>query len=111
MFLKRVHELLLGEDGLLRRDLPLLDVPYEAVSGARRQPDRPRRGDAREADGGRQLINMHRVRGHLIADLDPLRWKEPHMHAELDPATYGLTIWDLDREFLTGGGISAAATR
>ncbi len=25
------------------------------------------------------------------------------MHSELDPATYGLTIWDLDREFLTGG--------
>ena len=49
------------------------------------------------------LINMHRVRGHLIADLDPLAWKEPHMHTELDPATYGLTIWDLDREFLTGG--------
>ena len=24
------------------------------------------------------------------------------MHPELDPATYGLTIWDLDREFLTG---------
>ena len=49
------------------------------------------------------LINMHRVRGHLIADLDPLAWKEPHMHPELDPATYGLTIWDLDREFLTDG--------
>ena len=49
------------------------------------------------------LIRVHRVRGHLIADLDPLRWKEPTMHAELDPATYGLTIWDLDREFLTGG--------
>ena len=46
---------------------------------------------------------MHRVRGHLIADLDPLAWKEPHMHSELDPATYGLTIWDLDREFLTDG--------
>ena len=25
------------------------------------------------------------------------------MHDELDPATYGLTIWDLDREFCTGG--------
>ena len=49
------------------------------------------------------LIRVHRVRGHLIADLDPLRWKEPHMPPELDPATYGLTIWDLDREFLTGG--------
>ena len=49
------------------------------------------------------LIHMYRVRGHLIADLDPLAWKEPQMHRELDPATYGLTIWDLDREFLTGG--------
>ena len=27
---------------------------------------------------------------------------EPVYHSELDPATYGLTIWDLDREFLTG---------
>ena len=31
------------------------------------------------------------------------QWKTPRMHPELDPATYGLTIWDLDREFLTGG--------
>ncbi|MGB0113395.1 MAG: multifunctional oxoglutarate decarboxylase/oxoglutarate dehydrogenase thiamine pyrophosphate-binding subunit/dihydrolipoyllysine-residue succinyltransferase subunit, partial [Ilumatobacteraceae bacterium] len=49
------------------------------------------------------LIRVHRVRGHLIADLDPLRWKEPATPRELDPATYGLTIWDLDREFLTDG--------
>ena len=48
-----------------------------------------------------QMINAYRVRGHLIADLDPLG-TEPSYHAELDPATYGLTIWDLDREFLTG---------
>ena len=41
--------------------------------------------------------------GHLMADLDPLRWKEPLTPRELDPATYGLTIWDLDREFLTDG--------
>ena len=49
------------------------------------------------------LIRVYRVRGHLIADLDPLRWKDPVMPVELDPFTYGLTIWDLDREFLTGG--------
>jgi len=48
-----------------------------------------------------QLINAYRVRGHLIADLDPLG-HEPSYHPELDPRTYGLTIWDLDREFLTG---------
>ena len=49
------------------------------------------------------LIRAYRARGHRIADLDPLDWKEPAMPDELDPATYGLTIWDLDREFLTGG--------
>src|SRR5262245_19851415 len=48
-----------------------------------------------------QLINAYRVRGHLIANLDPLG-SDPQYHAELDPATYGLTIWDLDREFLAG---------
>src|SRR5437763_13582148 len=51
----------------------------------------------------RSLINMYRVRGHLIADLDPLSAKPPHTHPELDPATYGLTLWDLDREFRTDG--------
>ncbi|HMC59248.1 MAG TPA: thiamine pyrophosphate-dependent enzyme, partial [Candidatus Solibacter sp.] len=55
---------------------------------------------AKEA-GIMQLINAYRVRGHLIADLDPLG-TEPSYHPELDPETYGLTIWDLDREFLTG---------
>src|ERR1022692_4255248 len=48
-----------------------------------------------------QMINAYRVRGHLIADLDPLG-AEPSYHPELDPQTYALTIWDLDREFLTG---------
>jgi 2-oxoglutarate decarboxylase len=43
------------------------------------------------------------VRGHLIADLDPLRSTDPEMPPSSTRATYGLTIWDLDREFLTGG--------
>ena len=46
---------------------------------------------------------MYRVRGHLIANLDPLGLKEPRTHEELDPINWGLTIWDLDREFPTGG--------
>ncbi len=49
-----------------------------------------------------QLINLYRVRGHLIADLDPLGSKTQY-HAELDPSSYNLTIWDLDRFFITGG--------
>ncbi len=32
-----------------------------------------------------------------------MKWKEPTLPKELDPATYGMGIWDFDREFLTGG--------
>jgi 2-oxoglutarate dehydrogenase E1 component len=81
-----------------------LGVPYEAV---RWRPDTnpPEDHDTQRVKQVhvQTLINMYRVRGHLIADLDPLRWKEPRTHPELDPATYGLTIWDLDREFYTDG--------
>ncbi len=103
MFLKKVHELLLGEDDFYVDIFRSLNVPYEAVRWRRdiNPVDRETALLEKQAKVN-QLINMHRVRGHLIADLDPLQVKEPHMHAELDPATYGLTIWDLDREFLTG---------
>ncbi|HLT48289.1 MAG TPA: multifunctional oxoglutarate decarboxylase/oxoglutarate dehydrogenase thiamine pyrophosphate-binding subunit/dihydrolipoyllysine-residue succinyltransferase subunit [Rubricoccaceae bacterium] len=49
-----------------------------------------------------ELIRSYRVRGHLLADTNPLGF-EPRQHTELDPASYGLTVWDLDRVFLTGG--------
>ena len=48
------------------------------------------------------LVNMYRVRGHLIANLDPLGRREPHTHPELDITHYDLSIWDLDREFPVG---------
>ncbi|MCY3861224.1 MAG: multifunctional oxoglutarate decarboxylase/oxoglutarate dehydrogenase thiamine pyrophosphate-binding subunit/dihydrolipoyllysine-residue succinyltransferase subunit [bacterium] len=104
MFLGAVHELLLGKHEFYEDIFRAVGVPYEAV---RWRPDiLPL--DREQAVITKQvqvnaLINMHRVRGHLIADLDPLSANEPAMHAELDPATYGLTIWDLDREFLTTG--------
>jgi 2-oxoglutarate dehydrogenase E1 component len=49
-----------------------------------------------------ELIRAYRVRGHLLADTNPLGY-EPRNHTELDPASYGLTVWDLDRTFFTGG--------
>jgi multifunctional 2-oxoglutarate metabolism enzyme len=104
MFLKRVHELLLGQDGFYDSVFRSLGVPYEAVQWRRDVNPVDREQSMTEKQMRVQaLVNMHRVRGHLIADLDPLAAEEPYMHAELDPATYGLTIWDLDREFLTGG--------
>jgi 2-oxoglutarate dehydrogenase E1 component len=104
LFLRRVGELLMGADDFYVGVFRSMGVPYEPV---RWRPDvNPIGRD--EASSAKQvhvqsLINMYRVRGHLIADLDPLAWKEPRTHPELDPATYGLTIWDLEREFYTDG--------
>lgn len=50
-----------------------------------------------------RLIHMYRVRGHLIADLDPLKAKPVRQITELDPFSQGLSIEDLERSFPTGG--------
>jgi 2-oxoglutarate decarboxylase len=102
LFLQRVHALLVGEHGFYDEVFRALGLPYEP---ARWRTDE---SSAVSDDGGRmakqlrvsQLVNAYRVRGHLIADLDPLRQQPPRMHSELDPTSYGLSIWDLDREFL-----------
>ncbi|MGZ4727073.1 MAG: multifunctional oxoglutarate decarboxylase/oxoglutarate dehydrogenase thiamine pyrophosphate-binding subunit/dihydrolipoyllysine-residue succinyltransferase subunit [Acidimicrobiales bacterium] len=102
LFLKRVHELLLGADGFYEEIFRSIGVPYEAVQWRRDvNPVDQQHAMLEKQMRVDQLVNAHRVRGHLIADLDPLSAEDPVMHPELDPATYGLTIWDLDREFLT----------
>jgi multifunctional 2-oxoglutarate metabolism enzyme len=105
LFLKRAHELLLGEDGFYEGIFRSMGVPYEAVK-YRRDVSDPFDQAHNYVDKQRKverLVNAYRVRGHLIAHLDPLDWKEPYMHAELDPTTYGLSVWDLDREFYAQG--------
>ena len=104
LFLQRVHKLLLGEDDFYDDVFHAAAVPYEPVRWRRDvNPVDRERAHLEKQVAVHALINMYRVRGHLIADLDPLAAKEPRMHAELDPATYGLTIWDLDREFYVDG--------
>ncbi len=98
-FLDRVHKLLIGDDGFYDEVFRSLGLPYEP---ARWRTDvSPMDIESRLEKQMRvhQLANMYRVRGHLIADLDPLRQSDVHMHPELDPTYYGLSIWDLDREF------------
>ena len=110
MFLGKVQALLDGAEHFYEEVFAHLKMPHQPVHwekdrGALGAPLAPGTGTrtaeiAKEA-GIIQLINAYRVRGHLIADFDPLG-SEPSYHPELDPETYGLTIWDLDREFLTG---------
>jgi 2-oxoglutarate decarboxylase len=104
-FLGRVERYLLGEGEFYEEIFASMDVPYVPVQW--RKDERPAHPTGLEVAEHhmrlRHLIQMYRVRGHLIADLDPLEQLEPDIHPELDPATYGFTIWDLDRTFATGG--------
>jgi multifunctional 2-oxoglutarate metabolism enzyme len=105
-FLGRIKELLLGQDSFYERIFEDLELPAVPIQWAR--DHHPSFGSIFSRDdpdkqiGVLRLINLYRVRGHLIADLDPLGQHQLY-HPELDPANFGLTMWDLDREFATGG--------
>ncbi len=59
------------------------------------------------------LIRAYRVRGHLIADLDPLGLQRQTYHPDLDPATYGFTEDEYDRPIFVNRllGFSTATLR
>ena len=100
-FLKRIHELLLGEDDFYDEIFRSLRIPYEPIRWAR---DIAHAHDDQVSKTARvqQLIHAYRVRGHLMADIDPLEYHQ-RAHPDLDIGSHGLTLWDLDREFATGG--------
>ena len=103
-FLGQIHDSLLGRDGFYDEVFTSMEVPYTPAQWAK--DDNPSPGSAAWSEKQAKVLRMidyYRERGHLIADLDPLRQEPPTMPMELDPLSYGLTIWDLDREFGTGG--------
>ena len=107
-FLGRVHEFIIGKDDFYANIFKDLGIPYVPFRwNLDRNPfflsgDQVREQTLKEARVI-ELINAYRVRGHLIADIDPLHALPVKYHPELDIETYGLTIWDLDREFITDG--------
>jgi multifunctional 2-oxoglutarate metabolism enzyme len=105
--LAEIHSLLLGEDSFYDRVYSDLEIPYKPVRWAiDHNPTLLGGSHDREVIEKQarvlELINAYRVRGHLIADIDPLNMPR-RSHPELEIESYGLTIWDLDREFITGG--------
>jgi multifunctional 2-oxoglutarate metabolism enzyme len=106
-FLDWMHRLLLGEEGFYEAIFRGLKVPYRPVHNAvDRRP--PLGSSLREAEnleraaGLMTYIRSYRVRGHVLADLDPLQF-EPKDWPELDMSTYGLSIWDKERTFYSDG--------
>ncbi|UWX96251.1 multifunctional oxoglutarate decarboxylase/oxoglutarate dehydrogenase thiamine pyrophosphate-binding subunit/dihydrolipoyllysine-residue succinyltransferase subunit [Arthrobacter zhaoxinii] len=100
-FLRIIHQLLLGEQNFYDEIFESLRIPYEPV---RWSPDIQVNPDEQINKVARiqQLIHAYRVRGHLMADTNPLEYVQ-RRHADLDILNHGLTLWDLDREWPTGG--------
>jgi 2-oxoglutarate dehydrogenase E1 component len=107
-FLALVHEFLIGAQAFYNTIFADLGIPYPPLRWNRdrnpffRAADQQREQAIKEARVV-ELINAYRVRGHLLADIDPLQALPILYHQELDIENYGFTIWDLDRVFITGG--------
>ena len=100
-FLRRIHEILLGADGFYDEIFAALRIPYVPIRWV--VDIQHRKGDAIDKTARvQELIHSYRTLGHLMADVDPLQYKQ-RQHPDLDVVTHGLTLWDLDREFATGG--------
>lgn len=106
-FLHLLHQMLLGENRFYEQIFAALDIPFEPMRWSIETGTNPFASheltDNIDKEGRVvQMINAYRVRGHLLADVNPLGLAAYH-YPELDPSHYNFTIWDLDREFDTGG--------
>ena len=100
-FLRQIHQLLLGENGFYDEIFESLRIPYEPVRWVQ-DISANHDDDINKVARVQELIHAYRVRGHLMADTDPLEYKQ-RRHPDLDVTSHGLTLWDLDRSFATGG--------
>ncbi|MGV0325501.1 multifunctional oxoglutarate decarboxylase/oxoglutarate dehydrogenase thiamine pyrophosphate-binding subunit/dihydrolipoyllysine-residue succinyltransferase subunit [Corynebacterium confusum] len=101
-FLRTIGQLLV-DDKFWDELFAEMGVPYQPFRWAQDVPNSGVDKNTRVM----QLIEAYRSRGHLLADVNPLGWRQPGLpspdHRDLDMATHGLTIWDLDRTFNVGG--------
>ncbi|MFF0538239.1 multifunctional oxoglutarate decarboxylase/oxoglutarate dehydrogenase thiamine pyrophosphate-binding subunit/dihydrolipoyllysine-residue succinyltransferase subunit [Streptomyces coelicoflavus] len=100
-FLRQVANLLLGESGFYDEIFKALRIPYEPVRWLK-DIDASHDDDVTKAARVFELIHSYRVRGHVMADTDPLEYQQ-RKHPDLDITEHGLTLWDLEREFAVGG--------
>ncbi|MTB21942.1 MAG: multifunctional oxoglutarate decarboxylase/oxoglutarate dehydrogenase thiamine pyrophosphate-binding subunit/dihydrolipoyllysine-residue succinyltransferase subunit, partial [Actinobacteria bacterium] len=100
-FLRRIHELLLGAEHFYEDIFAAIRIPYEPIRWAQ-DFEFSKDEEINKTARVQQLIHAYRTRGHIMADTDPLEYRQ-RSHPDLDIVTHGLTLWDLDREFATGG--------
>ena len=100
-FLRILHHLLLGEHNFYGEIFESLRIPYQPIDWVQ-DISTTHDSDINKTARVQQLIHAYRVRGHLMADTDPLEYRQ-RRHPDLDVSTHGLTLWDLERDFATGG--------
>lgn len=100
-FLRRISDLLLGKDGFYEGIFASLRIPYRPYIWAQ-DVAVDHDDDINKVARVQALINSYRARGHLIADIDPLVYQQ-RTSPDLTMASHGLSMWDLEREFPTGG--------
>ncbi|GHJ35921.1 multifunctional oxoglutarate decarboxylase/oxoglutarate dehydrogenase thiamine pyrophosphate-binding subunit/dihydrolipoyllysine-residue succinyltransferase subunit [Streptomyces sp. TS71-3] len=100
-FLRIISNLLLGQEGFYDEIFEALRIPYEPVRWLK-DIDASHDDDVTKAARVFELIHSYRVRGHVMADTDPLEYRQ-RKHPDLDITEHGLTLWDLEREFAVGG--------
>ncbi|MFJ2561433.1 multifunctional oxoglutarate decarboxylase/oxoglutarate dehydrogenase thiamine pyrophosphate-binding subunit/dihydrolipoyllysine-residue succinyltransferase subunit [Streptomyces sp. NPDC094154] len=100
-FLRAVANLLLGEHDFYDDIFKSLRIPYEPVRWLK-DIDASHDDDVTKAARVFELIHSYRVRGHVMADTDPLEYQQ-RKHPDLDITEHGLTLWDLERDFAVGG--------
>ena len=100
-FLRRIHEILLGEENFYDEIFEALRIPYVPIRWVVDiQFDKD--DDVSKTARVQKLIDAYRTTGHLMADVEPLSYVQ-RSHPDLDVVSHGLSLWDLDREFATGG--------
>ena len=100
-YLRRIHEILLGANEFYEEIFTALRIPYQPIQWAV-DFDFSKDEAINKTARVQQLIQAYRTSGHLMADIDPLEFVQ-RTHPDLNVVTHGLTLWDLDREFATGG--------
>ncbi len=100
-FLRIMNQLLLGENGFFDDIFEALRIPYEPIRWLK-DIDASHDDDVTKAARVFELIHSYRVRGHVMADTDPLEYRQ-RKHPDLDITEHGLTLWDLERAFAVGG--------
>jgi 2-oxoglutarate dehydrogenase E1 component len=103
LFLGYIAACLAGAHDFYEEIFAALAIPYTPYHWAVDENPQDKNSQALKQIRVQTLINNYRMRGHLNAHLDPLSTAPPVPHPELDPATYGLTIWDLGRSFVVDG--------